>query len=214
MRGRRGRGSSALRPTRRSARPRERERERRKGGTAPTRRSDRFPGWGRSRPRRYGGGSHGSGVRRGCSTRSGSTRPWGKPVNASTSARAASRYSATSGSFSAVWSSRRSNCAWTEVASGWSVDRVQHRFDRRVAHALRDHGHQVRGVVVRGEGGEEGFGSAARPRPGSTPSSEGPRSPPRRRRPRRSVPSGAPRSTCRRPASLALRGCAPRAGSI
>ena len=34
----------------------------------------------------------------------------------------------------------------------------------------------------------------------STPSSEGPRSPPRRRRPRRSVPSAARRSTCRRPA--------------
>jgi len=56
--------------------------------------------------------------------------------------------------------------------------------------------------------------SAARPRPDSTPSSEGPRSPSRRQRPRRSVPSAARRSTCRRQASPALRGCALRAGSI
>jgi hypothetical protein len=45
---------------------------------------------------------------------------FGKLVNAKTSARAASRCSATFGSFSVTASRTRSNCACTDTASGWS----------------------------------------------------------------------------------------------
>jgi hypothetical protein len=44
----------------------------------------------------------------------------GNAVNATTSVRPRSRCSATPGSLSAKVSRTRSNCAWTEAASGWS----------------------------------------------------------------------------------------------
>ena len=76
----------------------------------------------------------------GCSTRSGATAPWGNAVRARTSARAVSRCSATSESFSARASRIRSNGACTPAASGWSWTECN---------SARARGRQVRRVVVR-----------------------------------------------------------------